>query len=1123
MQMPVNEQLITLINKLSEKKNKDALIKEQTIKALDALLSVNLSDSAAHAALTKAIQSQDFFWKSQELVILDSGELIENEDLDLIQQAAATQRVLYGLENSDEQVLLGILNAANSEALRAYITKNKKIWNSPNPVDNTLIPDSKLKLIQTSAAQLLIAKKIAATADKGLLKALINASDKAATIQAVKALGVTVKALGVNFEIEHVFEENRALAQEVYFNQVFPTLKSKKLSSVAPLSSVRMKSIDDVINAVFEVQLLPEQQEQARLTLGLRYLEEALESDTNVKAGYIGYSQDRIKGLIKDSTLKSLVTADTVGSLKASMAINLIQRTKLAHAQGVVQLANADPDNLDAFRKALEQLAIKPTDWVNKENARKIHNAVKEKVLQLGVEQCDGLKMAIQSKTEIRELSEFARTGDFKHLKIATDATILDEGQKRQLKTAAAHQAIELRVKELSIGPRSSLLNALKLLSTDKLLILLTPENKDLEHLLHATDPNIVRHYCDWQVNEATANKIVNENNQEAYCRQIRNSALAKVFANSDVELNDNKVFDINRQIENASDAKSLIDWVERQRRDGLTFEKEDKDLITTQFLDKSSLNLQIQHSNFSPSVEKVLTVLANLNTPFGMRNVQDVSKSISTALEIQKDAEGFIKQLLKSPAFNDLKDKAAFEKELTNALSATTYESIRNLRQMEVLDNTTPAVGVKQQNAVVAEITAELDRQKNTREELLHAAKGLTSIPGLKRMQGLFVNGVQGVSTLPDFSKLSGAMLDAKIRANAEEWKTVYKNALESNSDSIDFLSRSCTHIQSYLDKFPKNPTNPNIINLQKKLELELKEIDSNLTLFQEAQKKIVDTLQTIDRVARVKAVSVYTNSYIQHKELSEEDLKALETAAGKRLTVGTRAASTIDEQVMLKDSTTHASVVINNNFVGEFTQTFGVIHYKNKPNQSTFELAMTKDLNPKASKSDQAAFYMTEALSIIKANGGPPTKDKPLYVGGTNNQYVEGVWTALHLICEKKYGYRHSTYMQVVKIDIGGFDPDKVVDNTMLRGAVFKDNSMYKTIFEPNKKVVDELLKDVDKIKAEIKANQTSLSSVDSVAKGLAGMQDTIKKKLHATKNQDQSRAAAGPDPEATKFKLN
>lgn len=1114
--MPANDQLIELIKKLSEKKNNGA------IKALDALLSVNLSESTAHASLKNAIKSQEFFWKDQGF---DSIELIQDSNLNLIQQAAATQRVLYDLENSDEKVLISILGSANADKLREYISKNTKIFTDAKPpikVDKTLIPDDQSDLIKTFAAQLLLTKKIATTKDNKLLKALIKASDEASTIQAVKAFEV-------KFDLKEISEEHKTLAKDAYFKLVFPTLKSKQLSSEAQLSSITMDSIKGEIQTLFDVTLLPAQQEQAQSILGLRYLEEALESDAKVGTSYIAYDATQIQSLITDTTLKTLVTADTIGSLKASMAINLIKQTKLDKAQDLVQLANTDPDNLDAFKKALEKLEIKPTDWVNEENASKIHNSVKAKVLQLGVEQRDSLETVIKSTTEIKKLSEFARTGDFQHLKIATGAIILDEGQKRQLKTAAAHQAIALRVKELSIGPRSSLLNALKQLSTEKLLILVAPDNKDLEHLLHATNPNIVRHYCDWLVDEekVAAETIVEENTQEAYCRQIRNGALAQAFANSDVKLDKDIVFEINKQIGTASTAKQLIDGVTTTTWKGKSVSIKDTSPIETQFNENKSLNNLIQRAYSSP-VKKVLTVLANLNTPFSIGS-RPLDVSILRALEAKKDAQSFIEQLLKSLEFKSPETKEAFEKELTNALSETTYESIRNSRKMEILGYNTNPANEEKQNEVVAEVTKELDNKKNTREELLRAAKGLTSIPGLKSMQGLFANGVQGVGTLPDFSKLSGAMLDAKIRANAGEWSKIYNDALESNSDSIDFLTRSRDQIQNYLNDL-KNPTNPNIINLKKKLELELAEIKRDLKLFEEAQQKVLGTLQAIDRVTQGTAVSVYTHPYIKHnKVFTDADLDDLKEKAAKapKLTVRNDDENSIDnhvvdKQVSLTKESTHASVVIENRYVGEFTQTFGVTRYDNKPNQSTFELVMTKDIDKtKVSGSDQAAFYMIEALSIIKANGGPPTKDKPLYVGGTNDTHVQGVWTALHLICEKKYGYRHSTFMQAVKIDIGGFDPDNVVDNTMLRGAVFRDNSMYKQIFESNK-LVDKLLKDVDKIKAEVKSNQSSLSAVDGLAKGVASMQNTIKDKLLATKNEAQSRVVAGPAPEEIKPSL-
>jgi len=1063
----------------------------EVIAPLDAILRVDLSGPlpTSQKNFIQAITPHSEFWSKQPFTV-EKREVGETDDVfltqdannfKLIKQKAAEQRVLLGLQKiNDEDVLLGILQN-NSDALRAYIGSKPQLgkldlipgWKpaptallAAPPPSKDILSDAILVDIQKNAAELLLAKRIAATTDNALLHALIFADNPSP--EAIAA----VKKLGVPYDLNPPVDLVKA-AKDLFVKQAYPVASS---TLALPVLKGHLEGTDDAFKAHMQAVLViphidisPEQIQAARSELANNYLQRKLsDAALPVKAADINAIKDvdTMVAFIKKAPLSEThanitgaITAENLTSLKTTMVNNLIGKLTVAQIGALTKLSAAK--NAGEVTAALDTIGIKPTAWINAQAVEKIIDASAKKLESVRSEQMARITFKTAPIDQLINLAKITKLDDFRS-KFGTTGGWIDTPQMLQLQKKACNRALELRVEGLyALGPQqhSALIDVLQRLPVKKQMQLLEANNPTLGHLLKASDPVKVAHYLGEDVKldpllhadvGQLISAVVAENKRVESFQKVQNSVLAAVLSNfgptvradlaAIATLDSTKINTLNDKIRTFKQADFDDPIKIKELASVILDPPKDKDLATYISIHKDEIKaqakinepLQAMYNDRTPVGKEILNVLLKLkvDVDYGADSAK-FGEALRVVLDKHHSKVGdFIEELCKSPSILSSVSSGVLKDALKKELSQDEFRRIATDWKKQVLSNPSSP---EQRIAILTSIV-------NTMKDIKPLIKPAESLDALAK------------------TEFSGFAYDAHtVEGDPAGKKKVYMERLTNATVALDRLLRAQEELKQCMASLPTNSPDANIKKIQAELKKDLDLLEINIQKYKDGQQKLISTIKDIDRIMHNKEHYLYTADDIVHHELSATELASLKTGVNVSISAGGTEVAT---KVKLEDGkkahlfTVTDSSTLNKATVGQFTQTVGETsrsHVNSDGTVSKRPNIKVEMISPPTVVGSaggpppdgaQVKMYMNMALAMIVANGGkPPSKEHPYRLKGGTDAQIEGLWTALHIICKEKYGYSHSKFMESVKIQTlqakEGRRPRPVVPGSLRAGC--------------------------------------------------------------------------------------
>lgn len=1136
-----NKQIIRAIGMITHLNNDPddgARIKAALVGPLDAILKADLTANGQKNFI-QAITAHSVFWSKPPFGV-DTRlptETVDNDfledkpaDFKAIKQQAAEQRVLLGVQKiNDEDVLLGILQN-NSDALRAYIGSKPQLgqldaipgWKpAPTPLlaapppSKDILSDAILVDIQKSAAELLLAKRIAATTDNALLHALIVADNPSpATFEALKKLGVP-------YDLKPVPVDLVKAAKDLFIKQAYPVASS---TLALPVLKGHLEGTDDAFKAHMQAVLViplidisPEQIQTARSELANNYLQRKLsDAALLVKAADINAIKDvdTMVAFIKKAPLSEThanitgaITAENLTSLKTTMVNNVIGKLTVAQIGALTKLSAAK--NAGEVTAALDKIGIKPTAWINDKAVEKIIDASAKKLEAVRSEQMARITFKTTPIDQLINLAKITKLDDFRS-KFGTTGGWIDTPQMLQLQKKACNRALEIRVADLSaLGPQqhSALIDVLQRLPVKKQMQLLESNNPTLGHLLKASDPVKVAHYLGEDVKldpilhadvGQLISAVVAENKRVESFQKVQNAEFSAVLARFGFPpiaidhpkippLSSTQIQALNEKLSKITEA-DLNNFAKLKELAAVIMEpphtQDTRNALATHIADnKSDILAQAKvnkplydmYADRAPVGKAVLDVLLKLkvDVDYGADKDKFVAALRTVLDKHHNKVEDFIAELCKSPSIVSLSSSGVLKEALKKEFSQGEFSKIANEWKKQLLQD--PNASAVQKMGILTSII-------NTMKDIKPLMKPAESLDALAK------------------TEFSGFAYDAHtMEGDPAGKKKVYMERLTNATVALDRLLRAQGELKQCMAVLPANSPDANIKKIHAELKKDLDLLEINIQKYKDGQQKLISTIKDIDRIMHNKEHYLYTADDIVHHELSDTQLASLKTGVNVSISVG---GSDVATKVKLEEGkkahlfTVTDSSIPNKATVGQFTQTFGETsrsHVNSDGTVSKRPNIKVEMISPPtvvgsaggaAPDGAQVKMYMNMALAMIVANGGkPPSKEHPYRLKGGTDAQMEGLWTALHIICKEKYGYSHSKFMESVKIQTGGFDPKNVMNPGRTRWSEpsFKETSQYVKIFSKaeTKNARDDKLEDAQAIVDQAKATKTAISS--------------------------------------------
>ena len=605
--MPRNNQFLKAIKRIKDLPPGGPLRKSAE-GALDAILMVNLNVSGKKqlAAFIEAVGSPNAaFWSdpvvgsiSKKAADETSNGFLEvkhkKANFLLLKQNAAEQRVLLGLAQVEQSVLIEILGRKNEAVCRDYIAAQQKLGNlaitpgwkpAPAPVaidpNADILTDDAVVNIKKEAAKLLLLELIK-NADMVKLAALIKATSAVEVQNAAIALGVPANGAafleGALTDGDVFLAANRRYVKEKTKSVDFltaPNADQELAKWKEILEQEDTESFIEALNKALGSNLATDDENAAKevqAAVGIRYLQAALARGTCFDVRYtdpgdfksllklinadMAAMKEAISGYDDGSDkffydyVTQAVTEENMPFLNASVVQRLISTiTDIKQLANLVALEKAE--DLNAFKKALEKLGVASPDWVQVEHMKLIQVAATKKISELKAPQMLALQNWIKhSDRKLPEILALVNAKDLAAFKTAVGPASEWIGQEMiELQKAALARALELQVAAASkfgtgnIHP--NLMALLKSLPEEKQKEFLGPGGVTaLKQLMGATTDNVVAYYLgqdspskkvktkeEVDADQKAKEAIVAENTSNALLSKIHNFELAKAIA----------------------------------------------------------------------------------------------------------------------------------------------------------------------------------------------------------------------------------------------------------------------------------------------------------------------------------------------------------------------------------------------------------------------------------------------------------------------------------------------------------------------------------------------------------------------------------------------------------------
>lgn len=1182
---PIETKTLQAINAVQQLQGSP--LRAKAAEALGELIKVNLTDSDAQTKFVAAVQTHlHDFWSKAPLSLpakKDGEEYLSVASLKGLQQKAAEQLVLLGLNNADDNTLIGLFENQNADDLRKYIGDKvakeplKAALAAPSPTPSKeLLNDEALKMIKAQAAELLLLKKIATDMSGHLIKALLVAK----TTDETKA---AVRALGVKHDLDKISDKIMESAKQKYIETAYS-------SSVKDLSPAALGALQKALEGDFAAHLKQElgvdfsaeQVKSAKTHLSARYVPHALSTVPGVTAEEINEikSLDDLKKyaeskLGKRDYIDLAINEGTEATMKATLIKSLINQKTVADSELLSKLINkVKPDE---YRETLkDNLKIDPVDWITEADIEAIRSTADEKMKEIRASNLPGVVQQLKINDRLSALIALAQEENLNKFHqiitpLAKPPHWIDAVSMRSIQKTAANRATELKIGQLSGGsPHPSLIKIINDMDLDKQLKLLNDSTR-LKHLLSAKTEEDVHHYLGMDSDSSVASTVQTENARVAQFAKIHNAAVANILMKHTppISLSDEQVKKIHDIVYTGSvkfedNMRAVVNTIAGKSEQGLQdrINPLDKTLFDSLMANEANIlrirtmNQPLQRFYGSPSstpLEKeMLDVLLSLDVKVKYNDKKDeFCDTLIQALNNSETTEGFIDALVNSAQIipenpNNPQvaatQRADLKEKLSQKLSPSQFNDWRIQSKKEVLEFGEEGDKIQ----IASEILKELETIKKEQKPFIKASEVLGKL---------------------NESTLDGPAFDAHIKSKPVAMKQEYMDLLQKSTLIIDRLERSKNLLQKYYDAIPTPASPKQLEKLKSTLEKEVTELKKQLQVYEEARNKIISVVQEIDRVMVGKEEYVFNGQGISHETASDEQLAKIKEKAKKDFTatavdgVSATLGAPFDvvEKMKLKDGDKHYVYTVQDDATPEPTSTVpnpqpvstqGI--FVQTYSQKDASVTSSKDdklsrnpvckveliQQPKLSANHQAQgvkevpdhakanFYMDMALSLITANGGKaPTYGNPIRLRGGTREQMESLWTALAIVCKEKYGYNHGQILSAIKVETGSFNPNNVVEPRRFREPVFKEDSIYKTVFQTDsgKAAVTAKLEEASVLIDKAKDTRKDISTAEKAVDGFKGKMQQMKAE-EALKKAEETRTKEGivkPDPEPSSLK--
>lgn len=1167
--MPKNAELLSAIGNL---KSKSKAEREQ---ALDAILKADHTDPLA---FRKAVVDNTGLWSTLPgniMVVptkgtwttffsrgyigtetpvtgyLESDQFLDPNGFQKIKQAAAEERVKFGLVGVDNEVLVNILKN-NGEQCRRYLADKLRPqgikfdeihgW---DPTNENVLTASALKNIKTEAANLLLLQLIAKPElrDLKLFKDLIDAQTAGNVGDIQKAAKALAAAAGVDPTARDDFAN--ALTKNLT-PEIIREAKARRdaLQSTAYLEEFKQKLQAYESGLTRDVLL--------RETIFLNQGDVPFRNDFFTNKLPAGPYRDPAKALPEAQRL-------TEEMHKRLCARYVEEKLKTIPAPNPVNLVNVLKETVHGPIKTAIQHFIPGEDEIL--NRAVIDNPETNRLFKAAL-----VKSFTKQLTDKRQIADILNAKNLDEVRQQLSLSIpgvtkeqlecIKDSDLAEIKQAARRQYFKILIQEQSPfgkdyaqAAHAKLIEAFSALPASKQLDLLRKKD-NLPFIFKAQTDEKLKSY----LGNVDVAAIKDENKRNTLLKEIHNSGIAKVLAGYKPAITIGP-----------AQIKNINDFLLQQRADDLTNANLYKAVIDKVYLEcgnpgtlidfYSDFNLNSTGLNFKGSTA-ISDAVANQHA----HNVKlfdelerikndasqtDYQKLIRILLRVEKTAQF-------NPVFATLKTHLNESQTLEKFLGSSEVAPIKDGLSKELSNDDYQEIRTDRKEKVAksaqARDTAEI---KNDVEGAQQVFDGIhKKVPTLQKRSENLSAKLQEV-TKPELHGKS----TTEIQALQKDYQKLKLECLEA----IDYLERC----QKELSRPPAIPpklvggTNNEITarnkireqatELQSEYKKELARVQTALGHYQAIYKKVSENiLPEFNKKAKDSEREIYTPTDIKiyvHKRDKVQDMKTTIDSSGAQVIsrgVGPTHTSALmkgvddgklfdsvgkpapDEVIYFDTETTVRAKVPKSDGTAGFddknVKLEGRFTYDPSPKSVTsgtlqgsslhrsipgkFEVIQPPRDETGKAKSQEVTdevveFYMKMAVEIVTNMEKPPSKDNPIKLRGVRGKEdeIKHLWTALAYLGEKNSKMKFSPDALVV-IGTANFDPQKEREKRAIVGTDkgFSANSTYKAIFESRAVITDRHVGDLAKRLKEKEAEAKKTQKVDSTVHDAMQVKDDL-----------------------------
>lgn len=1149
--------------------------REERIKAIDALLKVDLTDPDAFEwFFNEAVRANLPFWKRVSPGFETDDpmnprrppeDFVDNREYVAyyyLKQKAAEQRVMLGLQNASDDVLVGMLSN-NLDECRAYLAGKKDLgmlstaaqgWSptpplptvSPPPLPGIdILPKEAVENLRSWAGNLLYLKFIKKNApkfgayDRPNLSALIiqlpfdkqgslfkipqktlDSLLKAKTPEDVKLclVGLNLDSVsGASDEFEKACAalavENTALASLQQIQNVGVAKVLWNLNIKMTLDPAVITKINNVIKGMTDEDLNDGRQ----------------------------YALNLVDKIVEACQLKR----DDAEKIYKAFGLGLREN----FLEGDLSAPKTHIQQQHQFNKHLLKAANDPGDSRNKDLINMLLRI--EKTNPLSDADITILDKHFNSSSNFQQfIDSFPTTHP--SVKDIKDKLVneLTSTSFNEMKQAFRARLFEAKLEKASgFGPafHPALVSAFKALARDKQDDLLRNPQK-ISHLLHAKNTHAVEFYLGR--GNASVQTVVKENIKFKQFQMIWNSPIAQALGKIEplINLDEAKVKAINKLISEIK-LDDSGDLAGNKYQDLVKNIAEACNVTPNESFYKE-FGLRLDGERFIKMDIPILIVgqhkqNKNLLEAVGEGEFRTCRVLLDVLLRLDK-TESYDKGVITE--LNDhLKNSTTLKEFLGKIRGAAPYPEIKAGLTKELTSNSFDLMKV---GAIAADFYSTVPRHFNEGEAAVRAKidvihKNRKAIAPVTEKLA-FIDNI-------DTTHLCSPAFQAKVRAQPDVMKKLYKGL----SDDCDLIVDQLMREKAILETYSKMLETPSVhrddrstrhITIQNGLRGEIKAIDESLKQYKIKQDKFTDVLTAIDKAAAGE-VNYYYNPTGFTIRVGGETIKSRQDASSLTTVSVGRGPETVEdsfsrgarataekpaEYFFEREGHPERGATTTGMFEERGPQSAspatlsGDTTSKNKGSVFTIVKSITCSQPPRTltpgtppaqvSLDDAVDMHMALAVQIIsRCNGTPPSKENPIRMYGTNKEELRHVWTALMVLGEKDPKMRFGR--DAISVETPIFNPNEESIKKWGRSEQWSPRSLYTAYSSRVQAIGHAKLSSAAQTVAPVKVEDTYTKAVkagQALAPASTDSARGVVKQMKA--NQDAKGPALSVDPDPT-----